>query len=88
MITGYAKIRCLVEDEYNYLTEEIGISTTDEEYTDDKSFQFLVSQLEILKNDGTITEEQRQDILKIVNDDTKDLKAAYLEVIDFCIEKE
>ena len=88
MITGYLKIRLLVENEYIHLVEEIGIPTEPEEEKHDNSFQFCISQLEIYVNEGSITKEQQQEILAILNNDDKSLEEVYLEVINLCTDKE
>ncbi len=88
---GYGKIHSLADDEASVLLGEREVSPPSPDDTDtdeERSYQFFVSQLEILENEKSITAYQRLEIERILNNtDRYSLYAAYLKIMDFCSKK-
>ena len=74
-----------IETEINYLNENIGINTSDENDYEDKNYQLVVSVIaeEKKKNDGSLTKEQFQEIETILEDTAIGLSETYFKVLNY-----
>ncbi len=88
---GYEKIYSLADDEADVLLGKREVtppSSDDTDSDEERSYQFFVSQLEILENEKSITAYQHLEIKCILNNtDGYSLYALYLNIMDFCSKK-
>lgn len=88
LLTGYAAIHSLAEDEYNYLLSPSECATPpsedDNETPEQKSFHLFDAQLDIMLDEGRITKEQWKKAFAIAANDKKPLLEAYLEIMNLC----
>ncbi len=88
---GYEKIYSLADDEAAVLIGEREVTPPSPDDTDtdeERSYQFFVSQLDILENEQSITAYQHLEIKRILNNsDGYSLYAVYLNIMDFCSKK-
>lgn len=89
---GYGKIYSLADDEVSVLLGQREVTPPAPDDTDtpeERSYQFFVNQLDILENEKSITDYQRLEISRILNNtDGYSLIALYETVMDFCSKKE
>ncbi len=88
---GYEKIYSLADDEASVLIGEREVtppSPDDKDTDEERSYQFFVSQLEILENEKSITTYQHLEMKRILNNtDGCSLYAVYLNIMEFCSKK-
>lgn len=88
---GYEKIYSLADGEASVLIGEREVSPPlpdDKDTDEERSYQFFISQLEILENEKSITAHQHLEINRILNNtDECSLYAVYLNIMDFCSKK-
>lgn len=89
---GYGKIYSLADDEAAVLFGEREVtppSPNDTETVEERSYQFFVNQLDVLVNEKTITDYQRLEIMRILNNTERySLSALYVNIMAFCSDKE
>ncbi len=89
---GYGKIYSLADEEAAVLFGERKVTPPSPEDTDtdeERSYQFFICQLDVLVNENSITEYQRMEISRILNNtDGCSLAALYVDIMEYCSNKE